>query len=65
MKERMIILIGYDGSECGDAAIDDLRRAGLPKEAIAIVVSVVENWLLRYGCCSVDGKAHGVRPLGC
>jgi nucleotide-binding universal stress UspA family protein len=46
MKERMIILIGYDGSECADAAIDDLRRAGLPKKAIAIVVSVVENWLL-------------------
>lgn len=46
MKERMRILIGYDGSECADAAIDDLRRAGLPKEAIAIVFSVVENWLL-------------------
>jgi nucleotide-binding universal stress UspA family protein len=46
MKERMRILIGYDGSECADAAIDDLRRAGLPKEAIAIVFSVVENWSL-------------------
>jgi hypothetical protein len=33
MKERMRILIGYDGSECADAAIDDLRRAGLPREA--------------------------------
>jgi nucleotide-binding universal stress UspA family protein len=46
MKERMRILIGYDGSECADAAIDDLRLAGLPKEAIAIVFSVIENWLL-------------------
>lgn len=46
MKERMRILIGYDGSECADAAIDDLRRAGLPKEAIASVFSVVENWSL-------------------
>jgi len=46
MKERMRILIGYDGSECADAAIDDLRRAGLTKEAIAIVFSVVENWSL-------------------
>ena len=46
MKERMRILIGYDGSECADAAIDDLRRAGLPKDAVAIVFSVVENWLL-------------------
>ena len=46
MKERMRILIGYDGSECADAAIGDLRRAGLPKESVAIVFSVVENWLL-------------------
>jgi len=30
MKGRMKILIGYDGSECADAAIDELRRAGLP-----------------------------------
>jgi hypothetical protein len=37
MKERMRILIGYDGSECADAAIDDLRRAGLPSEATADV----------------------------
>jgi len=46
MKERMRILIGYDGSECADAAIDGLRRAGLPKEAIAIVFSVIENWVI-------------------
>src|SRR6266542_3726969 len=46
MNEPMRILIGYDGSECADAAIDDLRRAGLPKEAVAIVFSVVENWSL-------------------
>jgi len=35
MRERMRILIGYDGSKCADAAIDDLRRAGLPGEATA------------------------------
>ena len=29
MSERMKILIGYDGSECADAALEDLRRAGL------------------------------------
>ncbi len=46
MNEPMRILIGYDGSECADAAIDDLRRTGLPKEAVAIVFSVVENWSL-------------------
>src|SRR5262245_31454048 len=43
MKERMRILIGYDGSECADDAIEDLRRAGLPDEATAVVLSVIES----------------------
>jgi nucleotide-binding universal stress UspA family protein len=46
MKERMKILIGYDGSECADAAIEDLRRAGMPREATAVVLSVIESWSL-------------------
>src|SRR6266545_6385674 len=46
MKGRMKILIGYDGSEYADAAIDDLRRAGLPREATAVVLSVIESWSL-------------------
>jgi nucleotide-binding universal stress UspA family protein len=29
----MKILLAYDGSECADAALDDLRRAGLPSDA--------------------------------
>jgi nucleotide-binding universal stress UspA family protein len=41
----MKILIAYDGSECADAAIDDLRRAGLPAETDALVISVAEVWL--------------------
>lgn len=41
----MKILIGYDGSECADAAIDDLRRAGLPDKAEAQVLTVAEVWL--------------------
>ncbi len=45
MKKRMKILIAYDGSECADAALDDLNRAGLPEKASAVVLSVVENWL--------------------
>ncbi|MCI0661561.1 MAG: hypothetical protein L0220_10845, partial [Acidobacteria bacterium] len=39
------VLIAYDGSECADAAVDDLRRAGLPEKTHAIVLSVVEHWL--------------------
>lgn len=45
MKEQMKLLIGYDGSECANAALDDLRRAGLPREAQAIVFTVFEQWL--------------------
>lgn len=45
IKDRIKILIGYDGSECADAAIDDLQTAGLPERADAVVLSVMENWL--------------------
>lgn len=41
----MKILIGYDGSPTADAALDDLKTAGLPCEAEAIVMSVAEIWL--------------------
>ena len=39
------VLIAYDGSQCADAALEDLRRAGLPEKAHAIILSVVESWL--------------------
>jgi nucleotide-binding universal stress UspA family protein len=42
MKQRMKILIGYDGSGCAEAALDDLARAGLPSEVEALVLSVTE-----------------------
>src|SRR5215207_10080768 len=46
MSEQMKILIAYDGSECADAALDDLRKAGLPPSGVdALVVSVTEIWL--------------------
>ncbi len=45
MTERMKILIGYDGSDCADAALDDLMRAGLPELAEAQILSVAEVWL--------------------
>jgi nucleotide-binding universal stress UspA family protein len=44
MKERMRILIGYDGSPCADAALDDLRRAGLPRDVEAVIFTVSEMW---------------------
>lgn len=41
----MKILIGYDGSECADAALDDLTQAGLPATVEVHVMSVAEVWL--------------------
>jgi nucleotide-binding universal stress UspA family protein len=40
MNERMKVLIAYDGSTYADAALDDLRHAGLPREAEALIVTV-------------------------
>src|SRR5512145_1901372 len=42
-KDRMKILIAYDGSECAESAIDDLKRAGLPRRAEAIVLTIAEE----------------------
>jgi len=39
----MKILIGHDGSQSADAPLVDLRRAGLPVEAEALVVEVVRD----------------------
>jgi nucleotide-binding universal stress UspA family protein len=38
----MKILIGHDGSQSADAALVDLQRAGLPREAEALIVSVAD-----------------------
>jgi hypothetical protein len=45
MANRMKILIAYDGSECADAALDDLRMAGLPSDA-----QIKVRRSLRTGC---------------
>lgn len=42
MMKRMKILIGYDGSECADAALEDLRRAGLPGAAEAVLFTAAD-----------------------
>lgn len=45
MVDAMKLLIGYDGSECADAGLDDLQRAGLPESVVAHIFSVAEVWL--------------------
>jgi len=42
MSGKMRILIGYDGSECAEAALRDLRRAGLQKDCEALVITVAD-----------------------
>ena len=41
----MKILVGYDGSKCADAALDDLNQAALPPTGEAHILSVAEVWL--------------------
>jgi len=41
----MKILIGYDGSECADAALEDLKSAGLPGKAEARVMCMADVFL--------------------
>lgn len=38
----MKLLIAYDGSKCADAALDDLRQAGLPRSVEVLVLSVAD-----------------------
>jgi nucleotide-binding universal stress UspA family protein len=42
-KSRMKILIAYDGSEGAERAIEDLKRAGLPRRAEALVLTISEE----------------------
>lgn len=39
------LLIGYDGSPCANAALEELSLAGLPPELEVLVLSVAEVWL--------------------
>ena len=57
----MKILIAYDGSTHADAAIDGLRRAGLPPVAEALVVSAVDDWKLRLGGAENAAEVASIR----
>ncbi len=39
------LLIGYDGSPCAEAALEEFSRAGLPPEMEVLVLSVADVWL--------------------
>ena len=57
MKDKMKVLMAYDGSECADAALADLKLAGLPRKTEAHVLSVYAEWILppgSYGMIETD-----------
>lgn len=62
MNERMKILIAYDGSECADAALDDLKRAGLPGEVEARILMITEGWMTPPPDEATAAK-EGIAPL--
>lgn len=43
-NKKRKVLVAYDGSECADRIFHDLLRAGLPRSAEALVLSVAEEW---------------------
>ena len=45
MTEKMKILIAYDGSDCAKDALEDLPRAGVPRVAEALIMSVADVFL--------------------
>lgn len=68
-KERFKLLIGYDGSPCSDAALNDLTRAGLPDDVDALVLTVAnvfpppddeltEDDLVSPGAAALVARAH-------
>lgn len=48
MRERMKVMFAYDGSSYADAALDDLLRAGLPRDAEALIVSAGDGLVSTY-----------------
>jgi len=53
----MKILIGYDGSEHSDAALDDLKGAGLPGDSEVLVVAVGDLLMSNPPVSEVIGQA--------
>jgi nucleotide-binding universal stress UspA family protein len=45
IPEQTKVLIAYDGSSYADAALDDIRHAGLPRVAEALILSVADVFL--------------------
>ena len=57
----MKVLIGYDGSECANAALGELKRAGLLDETEVLVVAVSDLWMPPTDIASLPGAALASR----
>ena len=55
----MKILVAYDGSECADAALEDLKRAGLGVEAEVLVMSLADVFVPQ----PIDEEVDNTFPL--
>lgn len=57
----MKVLIAFDGSDCAQAAVNDLKYAGLPAQSEAIVLSVAHAEMPVWA--TVGGEAVAVPSL--
>src|SRR5215208_4791549 len=64
MVSEMKVLVGYDGSACSDAAVADLRRAGLPRKVQAVVVSAPEVFPPMPSSAYQSADAHAAAGMG-
>ena len=60
----MKILIAYDGSECAEAALEDLKSAGLPKTAEALVMTTADVFLPPPNNEGIDNTFPVYVPVG-
>jgi nucleotide-binding universal stress UspA family protein len=63
MGKRMRLLVAYDGSGCADAALADLKRAGLPREVEALVFTVGDVFLPPVSSYEVVARALASRRV--
>ena len=60
----MKVVIAYDGSDCAKAAVDDLRRSGMPRHADALVISVGETLLPTFEMLQVTPSSAALLESG-
>ena len=60
MGRQVKLLIGYDGSESGDAAIEDIQGAGLSGNVETVVLTVADVW---YYPADEEAKVAASSPL--